>query len=206
MSEGLQVIGVGMHRTGSMSVKVALERLGFGPCYHGMEALRRSRDGDHWLAGAKAGYLLPLGVMRAGPVVKLDYAKAKVDEYTEEGDAALALNVSSLSAKSLTGGIGVELRGDFENGGMQLRPFASAMLEKEMLNDSRTIRFAQTTAPGIVNSWALEDRSKKAYGRIAAGASAGIFGNVDLNAIASTTLGKDKGNEVTAHVGLNIGF
>jgi hypothetical protein len=50
MSEDLLVIGVGMHRTGSMSVKAALERLGFGPCYHGMEALRRSRDGEHWLA------------------------------------------------------------------------------------------------------------------------------------------------------------
>jgi hypothetical protein len=55
MSEGLQVIGVGLHRTGSMSVKAALERLGFGPCYHGMEALRRCRDGDHWLAAYEAG-------------------------------------------------------------------------------------------------------------------------------------------------------
>jgi Sulfotransferase domain len=55
MSEGLQVIGVGLHRTGSMSVKAALERLGFGPCYHGLEALRRGRDGDHWLAAAEAG-------------------------------------------------------------------------------------------------------------------------------------------------------
>jgi Sulfotransferase domain len=54
MSEGLQVIGVGMHRTGSMSVKAALERLGFGPCYHGMEALRRGVDGDHWLAAYEA--------------------------------------------------------------------------------------------------------------------------------------------------------
>lgn len=55
MSEGLQVIGVGLHGTGSMSVKAALERLGFGPCYHGMEALRRSTDGDHWLAAYDAG-------------------------------------------------------------------------------------------------------------------------------------------------------
>jgi Sulfotransferase domain len=55
MGEGLQVIGVGMHRTGSMSVKAALERLGFGPCYHGMEALRRSMDGEHWLAAYEAG-------------------------------------------------------------------------------------------------------------------------------------------------------
>jgi hypothetical protein len=55
MSEGLQVIGVGMHRTGSMSVKAALERLGFGPCYHGLEALRRCTDGEHWLAAYEAG-------------------------------------------------------------------------------------------------------------------------------------------------------
>jgi Sulfotransferase domain len=55
MSEGLQVIGVGLHRTGSMSVKAALERVGYGPCYHGMEALRRCRDGDHWLAAFEAG-------------------------------------------------------------------------------------------------------------------------------------------------------
>ena len=55
MSEGLQVIGVGMHRTGSMSVKAALERLGFGPCYHGLEALRRAKDGDHWMAAYETG-------------------------------------------------------------------------------------------------------------------------------------------------------
>jgi hypothetical protein len=55
MSEGLQVIGAGMHRTGSMSVKAALERLGFGPCYHGMEALRRSTDGENWLTAYETG-------------------------------------------------------------------------------------------------------------------------------------------------------
>jgi hypothetical protein len=55
MSEGLQVIGVGIHRTGSVSVKAALERLGFGPCYHGLEALRRSADGEHWMAAHEAG-------------------------------------------------------------------------------------------------------------------------------------------------------
>lgn len=55
MNETLQVIGAGLHRTGSMSLKVALERLGFGPCYHGMESLRRNRDGDRWLAAFEAG-------------------------------------------------------------------------------------------------------------------------------------------------------
>ncbi|MCH8617251.1 autotransporter domain-containing protein [Sphingomonas sp. SM33] len=168
--------------------------------------LNSSPDGDHWLAGAKAGYLFPLGTMRAGPVVALDYAKAKVDGYTEEGDAALSLNVGKTSAKSFTAGIGAEIRGDFESGGSSIRPFASAMLEKELSDDGRSVQFAQTSAPGIVNTWAFEDRSTKAYGRVSFGGSAGLFSNVTINAIGSATLGRDQGNDVSAQVGLHAGF
>ena len=85
----------------------------------------------------------------SGPVVALDYAKAKVDGYTEDGDAALTLNVGSVSAKSFTGGIGAELRGDFDTGGVSVRPWdLSAMLEKELGDNDRVVRFSQTTAPG----------------------------------------------------------
>jgi uncharacterized protein YhjY with autotransporter beta-barrel domain/phospholipase/lecithinase/hemolysin len=186
--------------------------LGYGKDDHDVtrtgviDSLSADADGKHWLAGAKAGYLFPVGILRAGPVVALDYAKAKVDGYSEQGDAALALNVDSVSARSLTGSLGAELRGDFAGGGVQLRPYLSATLEKELLDDSRTIRFAQQSAPGIVNSWMLEDRSKKAYGRVAFGGSAAILSGVSLNAVGSTTIGKDNGNEVSAQVGLNVGF
>src|SRR4029079_16652130 len=156
-------------------------------------------------AGAKAGYLFGVGTMRAGPVVALDYAKAKVDGYTASGDAALTLNVSSVSAKSLTGGIGAELRGDFDTGGMSVRPYLSAMLEKELLAGDRTVHFAQTSAPGIVNSWTF-DRTKKAYGRISGGGSAAILSGVTLNTVLSTTVCRDDGNDVSAQVGLTVGF
>jgi hypothetical protein len=73
MGEGLQVIGVGMHRTGSMSVKAALERLGFGPCYHGLEALRRSTDGDHWMAAYEAGGKFDWSVIFEGYRAALDW-------------------------------------------------------------------------------------------------------------------------------------
>ncbi|QNP45230.1 autotransporter domain-containing protein [Sphingomonas sediminicola] len=170
-----------------------------------VEGMTASTDASHWLAGAKAGYLVPVGSMRAGPVVALDYAKAKVDGYTESGDPALNLNVSSVSAKSLTGGIGAEIRGDFETGGMSVRPYLSAMLEKELLNGDRTVRFAQTSAPGIVNSWTF-DRTKKAYGRISGGGSAAILSGVTLNTVLSTTVGRDDGNDTSAQVCLNVGF
>ena len=102
--------------------------------------------------------------------------------------------------------VGAEVRGDFDTGGMSVRPYLSAMVEKELLDGARSIRFAQTSAPGIVNTWDLEDRSKKAYGRIAFGGSAAIFNRVSLNAVGSTTVGKKEGDEVSAHVGLSFGF
>ena len=171
-----------------------------------VEGMLASTDGSHWLAGAKAGYLMPVGVIRAGPVVALDYAKAKVDGYTESGDAALTLDVSSVTAKSFTGGVGLEVRGDFDTSGVSVRPYLSAMVEKELSDGSRTVRFAQTSAPGIVNSWSLGDRSKSAYGRISGGGSAEILNGVALNTVLSTTVGRDDGNDVSAQVGLNVGF
>ena len=144
--------------------------------------------------------------MRAGPVVALDYAKAKVDGYIETGDPALTLDVSSVTAKSFTGGIGAEIRSDFDTSGVSVRPYLSAMLEKELSDNDRVVRFAQTTAPGIVNSWSLGDRSDGVYGRISGGGSAAILNNVSLNTMLSTTVGKDDGNDVSASVGLNVGF
>ena len=47
----LKVIGAGMPRTGTSSLKAALERLGFGPCYHMIEAFPRP---DHWPFWARA--------------------------------------------------------------------------------------------------------------------------------------------------------
>ena len=169
----------------------------------GMEAKPK---GNHFLAGAKGGYLIPMGSVRVGPVVALDYAKAKVDGYTETGDPVLTLNVDSLTYKSLRGSAGIEVRSDFEGGGVQIRPFASAMVEKDFSGDERTVRFAQTSAPTIVNSFALTDASKKAYGRFSAGFGAAILTGVSLDVAGSATIGKDQGEETSAQVGLRIGF
>ena len=158
--------------------------------------------GHHFIAGAKGGYLMPLGSVRVGPVIALDYAKAKVDGYTEDGDPALTLDVDSLSYKSLRGSAGLEVRGDFGGAGEQFRPFAAAMVEKDFTGDERTIRFAQTSAPTIVNSFALEDASTKAYGRFSGGFSAAILSNVSLDVAGSATIGKDQGDETSAHLGV----
>ncbi len=44
----LEVIGTGNGRTGTLSTKLALERLGFGPCYHMLELMARPERVSHW--------------------------------------------------------------------------------------------------------------------------------------------------------------
>ena len=45
----LELIGAGLGRTGTLSLKAALERLGFAPCYHMIEILRAPERARHWL-------------------------------------------------------------------------------------------------------------------------------------------------------------
>ena len=49
---GLQVIGAGFGRTGTMSLKLALEQLGFAPCHHMIEVIRSPEQIDFWEAAA----------------------------------------------------------------------------------------------------------------------------------------------------------
>lgn len=44
----LQIIGAGFGRTGTKSLQLALEKLGFGPCYHMEELLRNPHHVQHW--------------------------------------------------------------------------------------------------------------------------------------------------------------
>lgn len=51
--ESLKVIGAGFGRTGTMSLKVALEELGFGPCYHMIEVFENPEHVEFWEAAAR---------------------------------------------------------------------------------------------------------------------------------------------------------
>jgi hypothetical protein len=48
----MQVIGAGFGRTGTMSLKAALEQLGVGPCFHMIEVLEQPERAAPWQAAA----------------------------------------------------------------------------------------------------------------------------------------------------------
>ena len=166
-----------------------------------VEGMEASPHGNHTVAGAKGGYLVPLVGMKVGPIVAVDYARAKVDGYTETGDPALTLNVGSQSLKALTGQAGIEARGDL----VGLHPFVDLTAEHDFSGTDRLISFSQTSAPVIVNHWAAT-RDKETYGRVAGGASADLGGNISIDAYASTTLGHNHGEEMGGQLGVKARF
>ncbi|HEX5377637.1 MAG TPA: sulfotransferase [Phenylobacterium sp.] len=48
----LKVIGAGFGRTGTMSLKLALDQLGFGPCYHMVEVFKNPQAPGWWIDAA----------------------------------------------------------------------------------------------------------------------------------------------------------
>jgi uncharacterized protein YhjY with autotransporter beta-barrel domain/phospholipase/lecithinase/hemolysin len=165
-----------------------------------VEDMTARPHGSHTVAGAKGGYLFSFAGLQAGPIVAVDYARAKVNGYTESGDPALTLNVGRQSLKALTGQAGVEVRGDLAG----LHPFVDLTAEHDFSGDDRLISFSQTSAPVIVNRWDVS-RGKDTYGRLSGGASVNL-GRVSLDAAASTTISRDGGQELGAQIGVKARF
>jgi outer membrane autotransporter protein len=166
-----------------------------------VDNLKASPDGHHVTAGAKAGYLFPIWFFEAGPVVAIDYAKAKVDSYTEEGDAALSLNVSNQSLKSTRAQFGIEGRGSLIPG---VRSYTTLTAERELSGDGRLIHFSQTSAPVIVNQWNVRGK-KETYARLTSGASLDLWKGATLNYSMSSTFGQED-NELGLQIGFKAGF
>ncbi len=74
---GLRVIGSGFGRTGTMSTKMALEQLGFGPCHHMTEVMQDPGQPTYWQALA-AGEDLDWAEVFDGYDAQVDFPGASV--------------------------------------------------------------------------------------------------------------------------------
>ena len=73
----MKVLGTGFGRTGTLSTKLALERLGFGPCHHMEEALRRP-DQFRGLAAHVRGEAVDWAALFAGFESQVDFPGAAI--------------------------------------------------------------------------------------------------------------------------------
>ena len=99
---------------------------------------------------------------------------------------------ASAAGVQLVGSLGVELNGDFDIGGSRVAPFLSATVEKELDDDPRTIRYAGTASPEIVNQWVVTGDDEP-YGRVSLGANLQITNGLSVQVAGSTTIHEDGG-------------
>ncbi|HEX6477333.1 MAG TPA: sulfotransferase [Ktedonobacteraceae bacterium] len=74
---GLKVIGAGFGRTGTLSLKNALEHLGFRPCYHMTELFSNPRANEQWEAIAR-GKSIDLKMVLEGYQASVDWPACAV--------------------------------------------------------------------------------------------------------------------------------
>jgi hypothetical protein len=90
----MKLIGAGYPRTGTLSTKVALEQLGFGPCYHFFTQFERPQDIDVWQA-ADEGKPVDWRALLAGFRAAVDWPASLFYKQLMEifPDAKVLLNV-----------------------------------------------------------------------------------------------------------------
>ncbi len=90
----MRVIGAGLGRTGTNSLKIALEQLLNGPCYHMFELFQRPQDVGVWHAATK-GEKADLRALMTGWTATVDWPAAPLfDKLADEfPDAKVLLSV-----------------------------------------------------------------------------------------------------------------
>ena len=171
-----------------------------------IDEIQAEADGTSLVAGAEAGYLFDLGGLQAGPVIGVQYARAELDGYTERGDPVLTLTVSDQRASQTVGFAGVEADFRTEIGGLAVEPYVKLLAEKELDGSRRTIRYAGTASPGIVNSYDLEEADDDIYGRIDGGVSLDIARGIAVQLQATATLEHPERDEFSGFLGVKLGF
>jgi outer membrane lipase/esterase len=172
-----------------------------------VDIITSNPDGTTFVAGGKLGYLFDVGKSQVGPIGGLTYARARVNGYTEAGDPVLTLTVGPQTAEALVASAGVQFRAPFMVNGRMISPYLNLTAEDDVIGNGRIIQFSATSAPLIINNWAVPDgNSQRVYGRVAGGVVAPVTNNVALTANLSRTLGRQGGDDFYGNGGLKISF
>jgi phospholipase/lecithinase/hemolysin/uncharacterized protein YhjY with autotransporter beta-barrel domain len=172
-----------------------------------VDTITSNPDGTSFVAGGKAGYLFDAGKVQAGPIGGLTYARVRVNGFTETGDPVLTLMVGRQTAEVLVGSVGVQIRAPFTVNGRIISPYLNLTAEDDLIGNGRIIQFGATSAPLIINNWAIPNgTSQRIYGRVAGGVVAPVTNNVALTANLARTVGHQGGDDFYGTGGLKISF
>jgi outer membrane lipase/esterase len=172
-----------------------------------VDTITSNPDGTTFVVAGKAGYLFDAGKAQIGPIGGLTYAHATVNGFTEAGDPVLILNVGPQTAEALIGSVGAQFRMPFVVNGRVINPYLNLTAEDDFIGNGRIIQFSATSAPLIVNNWAIPNgTSQNVYGRVTAGVVAPVWNNVSLTANVSRTFARQGGDDFYGTGGFKVSF
>jgi hypothetical protein len=140
----LKVVGAGFGRTGTLSLKNALEKLGFGPCYHMFEVIERPEHVEMW-------HRLAFGGSIDWDLLFRDYQSAvdwpaahywrELAAYYPNSKVLLSLRDPEAWYQSVTNTIYQGLKMPIPERGSPIRPKQAEMTRKIVLQDTFGGRF-----------------------------------------------------------------
>ena len=107
----------------------------------------------------------------------------------------------------MIGSVGAQFRFPFLVNGRIISPYVNLTMDDDFIGNGRIIQFGATSAPLIVNNWAVPNStSQHVYGRVTAGVVAPVSNTVALTANVSQTFARQGGNDFYGNGGLKISF
>lgn len=155
---GLSVIGAGFGRTGTLSLKLALEQLGVGRCYHMVEVFGRPQAPQQWLDVAEGrsadweaifdGFAATVDWPSATfyrqladyyPQAKVILTERDADDWFDSTQATIFARDFSLAPNPVFGQMASRVIGDLFGGRINDRAHAIAVYERHNAEVKRAI-------------------------------------------------------------------
>src|ERR1700738_4750890 len=172
-----------------------------------VDTITSNPDGTTFVVAGKAGYLFDAGQAQVGPLGGLTYAHAMVKGCAAAGYPVWIRNVGPQTAEALIGSVGAQFRMPFVANGRVINPYLNLTAEDDFIGNGRIIQFSATSAPLIVNNWAIPNgTSQNVYGRVTAGVVAPVWNNVSLTANVSRTFARQGGDDFYGTGGFKVSF
>jgi outer membrane autotransporter protein len=162
-------------------------------------------DGTSVAAALSAGWNLSRGALTANPYGRVEYVDARIDGFTETGDAAEALTVGEQRIKATTLTLGGQLSYAVSASWGVLLPYARLELQYLAQTSAQdvTAQLAAASSPAILVPALGDDRT---FGNFAVGASAILPRGVSGFFTYEQLVGKDNFRNQKYTLGLRVEF
>ena len=172
-----------------------------------VDTISSAPTGGTFIAGGKVGRLFDTSGVRVGPIAGLLYGHAQVNAFSENGDPVLTLNVGQQVEDTLVASGGGQIRFPFTYHAVRIEPYLNLTVESNVIGDGRIIEYGATSAPLIVDTFAVPTLdSRRPFGRVAGGVAAPITPSLSLTAFATTTFDRPGGNDFSGNGGFKYSF